>query len=422
MYLRSHKRNRCPGKRPKSRAAGWLPWLCLALPPTLALMWSYHTPVSAYVAQAKLPTASSTPIPDQISTVAPAGTTTPALLVRYPHLVEALAQGNIETAIQVAKTITRPQPEDVKPLSMAVRLMLDHLYVVDASDFEMPTNKARMDDALRMADLAIQADPQAPDGWAAKALALNWAYHSAEALIVISQVRSLYPGNPGAMAVEAEIDVELRRYDEARRLLAQVIGLAQAATPVNKTTLARAYYIRGNIEQILGQVEPAIADYEAARTLSAAKYNDADPWAVIPPGYILYQLGPLYLFQHKAQLVLQRYTAALEVDKQDPFLYYLRGRVYRYLGNPDAARTEFQRCVDMDAQQWRCYRNLGQMAYERTQWDETAGFMQPTISANSQISDAARLPGQPVRSASDLYPCVTHFQPAAYPGSTGPVW
>jgi tetratricopeptide (TPR) repeat protein len=307
--------------------------------------------------------------------------------VRHPQLVAALAQGNIETAIQVAQTITTPQPEDVKPLSIAVRLMLDHLYIVDASDFEMPSNKARMDDALRMANLAIQADPQAPDGWAAKALALNWAYRSPEALIVIAHVRTLYPDNAGAMAVEAEIDVELRRYDDARHLLAQAIALAQAATPVNKTTLTRAYYSRGNIEQSQGQVEPAIVDYEAALTLSAARYDPADPWAVIPPGYILYQLGPLYLFQHKAQLALQRYTAALDIDKQDPFLYYLRGRVYRYLGNPDAARTEFQHCVGMDSQQWRCYRNLGQMAYEQTQWDAAAGFMQPIITANSQISD-----------------------------------
>ena len=97
-------------------------------------------------------------------------------LSTHTALIAALQQGSIDSAIQLIKTITKPQPDDLQPLSMGVRLMLDHLYIVDASDLTMPSVKAKMDEALHTAELAILADPAALDGWCAKALALNWAY------------------------------------------------------------------------------------------------------------------------------------------------------------------------------------------------------------------------------------------------------
>ncbi|HLY25724.1 MAG TPA: tetratricopeptide repeat protein, partial [Aggregatilineales bacterium] len=301
--------------------------------------------------------------------------------------IEALTHGNIETAIRLLTAIHDPQPDDLKPLSMAVRLMLDHLYVVDVTDFHMPSIKAKMDAALQAADLAVQANPHAPDGWAMKALALNWAFRSNEAQTVVLTARDLAPNNPTTIAVEAEIAVQLRQYAEARDLLDKAMSLAQASAPVSKGALARSHYVKGNIEQTLGQADAAIADYEAAWKLSAEPYDAADPWAVIPPGYILYQLGPIYLFQNKADIALQEYTAALAIDRQDPFLYYLRGRVYRFLGNRRDAQAEFQRCLDMEPHQWRCMRNLGQIAHEQANWDSAIRFLQPVIAENSQISD-----------------------------------
>jgi tetratricopeptide (TPR) repeat protein len=302
-------------------------------------------------------------------------------------LINELANGNIESAITVLQNMPDAKPDDVKPLSMGVRLMLDHLYIIDATDFQMPTIRTKMDAALALADRAIRANPNVPDGWAAKALALNWAYRSSEALVAIQHALTIAPQNPTALAVQAEIYAELRRYTEAQSLLDDVIRLAQASTPLNQSALARAYYIRGNIEQILGQNEQAIAAYEAAWAISSAPYNPRDPWMVVPPGYILYQLGPIYLFEGKGNIALQRYTAALQVDKQDPFLYYLRGRVYRYNGDITRAADEFQHCVSQDSHQWRCWRNLGQMAFDHTDWEESERDFQPILNDNSQISD-----------------------------------
>jgi tetratricopeptide (TPR) repeat protein len=197
----------------------------------------------------------------------------------------------------------------------------------------------------------------------------------------------LNPSLPTVLAVEAEIDVERRLYDEAQALLDKAIASAQAANPPSHAAMARAYYVRGNIEQILGHADAAVTAYEAAWTISASPYDVNDPWMVVPPGYILYQLGPIYMFQGKSDLALQRYTAALSVDHQDAFLYYLRGRVYRRAGDLTRAATEFEKCIDMDALQWRCWRNQGQMAYEIAHWQDALYFFEPIVHDNSQISD-----------------------------------
>jgi tetratricopeptide (TPR) repeat protein len=331
-----------------------------------------------------LPVASAAPAPN-VTDVPP--TSVSSVISRYPDLITALQKGNIETAIGIIQKIEQPHADEVKMLSMGVRIMLDHLYVIDATDFQMPSVKAKMDAALRVAERAIQADPEAADGWAAKALALNWAYRSDEAMATINHARDLDPFHPASMVVEAEIDAELHHYDEAQGLLDEVFDMVPSAHPPNRSVLARAYYIRGNVEQILGHTEPAIAAYESAWGISASPYDVDDPWMVVPPGYILYQLGPIYLFAGKSDIALKRYTAALLVDHQDAFLYYLRGRVYRYAGDTKSAITEFTTCQMMDALQWRCWRNLGQIAYEQGQWSATKDFFQPIVDDNSQISD-----------------------------------
>ncbi len=311
----------------------------------------------------------------------------PPSVTRYPQLITALENGNIGTAITLIQSIKSPEADDVKMLAMGVRLMLDHLYVIDSTDFQMPSVQLKMEAAIAVADRAIQAAPDQPDGWAAKALALNWAYRTDEAVAAIQHARDLSPSHPAVLAVAAEIDVERRLYDQAQALLDLAIAQAQSANPPNRSALARAYYVRGNIEQILGHPDEAIAAYEAAMAISSAPYDIHDPWMVVPPGYILYQLGPIYLFQGREDIALKQYTEALLVDRQDAFLFYLRGRVYRFRGDFINAKAEFQKCIQMDVQQWRCWRNQAQIAFEEGRWQEVIGYLQPVLSDNSQISD-----------------------------------
>jgi tetratricopeptide (TPR) repeat protein len=256
---------------------------------------------------------------------------------------------------------------------------------VDATDLEMPSMRAQMDRALALADKAIAADRGAAEGWGAKALALNWAYRSHEALTLVRSTRAQHPDDAGLMVVEAEVLAQIADYAGASILLDEAIDILRADS--GKAAVARAYYVRGNIAQILGQREQAIAAYEAAWDISRQPYDELHPWNVVPPGYILYQLGPIYLFQGRAADALDIYTAALNIDRQDAFLFYLRGRIYRFQGQLDEAAAEFRLCLDAEPQQWRCMRNLGQMAFERGDWQATIQWFAPLISANSQISD-----------------------------------
>src|SRR5882724_4923119 len=80
-------------------------------------------------------TASITNTPPPLTTLTQGPLPTPAVqtaATRYPQLISALTEGNIETAIRFIQNINDPHAEDVKPLSLGVRLMLDHLYVIDA--------------------------------------------------------------------------------------------------------------------------------------------------------------------------------------------------------------------------------------------------------------------------------------------------
>jgi tetratricopeptide (TPR) repeat protein len=311
-----------------------------------------------------------------------ANVSTPA---HHTAVMNALRSGNIRDAYLLLEQIETPAPADLAPLSMGVRLMLDHLYLVDVTDLQMPLLNARMERALALADKAIAADPAAPDGWGAKALALNWAYRSREALILIRSARSQHPEHAGLMVVEAEILAQLADYAGASALIAEVIGMMGADS--GAAAVARAHYVAGNIAQILGQTQVAIDAYELAWAISRQPFDETRPWNTVPPGYILYQLGPIYLFEGREQEALAAYTAAMQIDRQDAFLYYLSGRIYRYIGNPLAAEREFRQCLALEADQLRCMRNLGQMAFEAGRWQDTIGWLRPIIDAQSQISD-----------------------------------
>lgn len=300
-------------------------------------------------------------------------------------IIAALREGRVRDAYQLLESIETPRADDLLPLSMGVRLMLDHLYLVDATDLEMPSLRAQMDRALSLADKAIAADRGAAEGWGVKALALNWAYRSQEALTLVRSARAQHPDDAGLMVVEAEVLAQMADYSAASVLLDEAIALLRADS--GKAAVARAFYVRGNIAQILGQREQAITAYEAAWNISRQPYDETRPWNVVPPGYILYQLGPIYLFEGRAADALDVYTVALSIDRQDAFLFYLRGRVYRFQGQLDGAAAEFGLCLDAEPQQWRCMRNLGQMAYERGDWQATIQWFAPVVSANSQISD-----------------------------------
>jgi hypothetical protein len=89
----------------------------------------------------------------------------------HEAIIAALQDGRIRDAYQLLESIETPTADDLLPLSMGVRLMLDHLYLVDATDLEMPSMRAQMDRALALADKAIAADRGAAEGWGAKALA-----------------------------------------------------------------------------------------------------------------------------------------------------------------------------------------------------------------------------------------------------------
>jgi hypothetical protein len=97
----------------------------------------------------------------------PTPTATPDLLSAQTGCANASQQGQTEVAIEECKVLAEGHPNDVN-LYYRLTYML-----VTTSSFGRDT--ARLDEALAYAEKTINADPEKPQGWAIRAMVLDWS-------------------------------------------------------------------------------------------------------------------------------------------------------------------------------------------------------------------------------------------------------
>src|SRR5579862_1470411 len=162
MYLRTPKKYSGRDSRKRLISLRWL-WLYLLAPVVIigaVLVYDYRDQLGPQLVD---PIVNNLP---KINFNAPTATPTiPGPLLRN-KFASALQSGNVQQAIDTLNELKDLEPNNVTMYSLLTRLLTLRLYTFDQTDLASPIVKAQLDAAINAGKATIDANPEAPDGWA----------------------------------------------------------------------------------------------------------------------------------------------------------------------------------------------------------------------------------------------------------------
>lgn len=338
MYLRTPKRYR-PGRRRHLRLISRRAVLSLLL--IAVLVWVGWI---IWVNQARV---RSSVVP-QIESLAegvqtqiaprPTPTVTPDLVVAQAGCTGAYQQGDLEEAIQQCAVLADNNPNDVD-----LHYRVAHLMIITSS---FGNNADRLNQALEYADKTINANPEAPHGWAVKAMALDWSGDYGRALASALHAKALDESFAPTYAFLGEIYQDLQQFDTAATYLEQAIELDTSGLAI-----ADAFRNQGLLYSSQGDYENAIRPYQIA--LERAPNHT----------YIAIELANNYIALEEIDAAMAILTASLERNPKDPMLLFALGNAAFRNGNRDRAYEYYRRCLDTDPDNRSCLSYLGGLQY-----------------------------------------------------------
>jgi tetratricopeptide (TPR) repeat protein len=347
----------------------WL-WLYIVVPLLLIpllIIWNYRSPISQHIAQ-KL-------TDFQIQLNPPTPTATPSASGFAEKLRNAQQTGQMNSAIEALRGLTQVYPNEEH-----YHVMLAQMIILRSADVSDPA-PAVLEDAAKVGQTAINANPEAADGWIAQALVLDWSGKFQAALPYALHAKDLDGKHPMVLTVLAEIYHDLRKEDLAAKLIDEAITVANSARPVDRATLAHAHYVKALIlANTAPQGEDAIREFEEAWRVAISDPPDL----TIPASYIALELSLNYMNRGQADRAIEVVAKAMERDKQDPLLQYRMGSIYLNKGNLNEARTYAETCHDLDPNQPRCLRLLGTLLYRDANYQKAAEMFQQLVAMNSK--------------------------------------
>ena len=331
MYLRTPKRYRT-GRR---RLFSWRKLLMLLAIPALAyggwLIWLHQQALR----DAVLPQIES--VAQQVQTqVAPPvePTATPDLLVAETSCENAYRAGDLEGAIKACKVLAEVKPNDVD-----LHYRVAHLLVITSS---FGRNEERMQEALQFAEKTINADPEAPHGWAIRAMALDWHGDYGLALASALHARALDSTFAPAYTFLGEIYQDLGQYEIAMGYLEQALDLDTRGIAVADTFRTQGLWYSNQ-----GRWAEAIQPYQAA--LQNAPTHT----------YIAIELANNYIALGQVTKAIEVLSQAWDRNPADPMVLFTLANAYRRNGNIERAYEFYQRCLDVDPDNVPCLSYLG---------------------------------------------------------------
>ncbi|HLY28066.1 MAG TPA: tetratricopeptide repeat protein [Aggregatilineales bacterium] len=376
MQLRTPKRYTAKGSRRPLLNLHWL-WLYILVPILLipaVLVWDNRQSIGDNVSQWL----------NKHVLVAPLPTPTPAPTLTgdaSAALAEAFKGGHVNKAVNILETLSDQNPNAAGFPALAAQFEALRSYGSD---------KAKLDEASQMATRAINADPEAYDGWLSKAIALDYSGQPQRSLPYALHARDFDDKNPMIIAVMGEIYHDLNQDDQAKKLLTDAIAKAQAATPVYRAALAHAYYVQA---EILDASNAAGADVIKMLEKAWATAISDPPDPSIPSGYIAQYLSAYYLNIGQPNQAIQLLTAAVARDADDPILQLALGNAYLNQGDANKARTYISTCHDLAPQEPKCLRALAQLYFGEQNYQQAADSIQQVIGQGSQKSSDYYLAG-----------------------------
>ncbi len=380
MYLRTPRRYTPKGRRRSSINLRWL-WLYILVPLLLiplVLVWDYRdvvrNEIDAWIRSHPVNLNPSTPT----VTIAPKD---------YAKILsDSFQSGRIDRYISLLKSFAI----EVAPNDASVSSILAQLIIL-RSAYSSDPNPAKLEEALKIAQQAINANPEVADGWITMALVLDWSSKPQDALPYALHAKDLDDKDPMMLAVLGEIYHDLKRDDVASKLIDQAIAAAQAANPVNRAALSHAYYVKAKILTVTSvEGQDAIEAY--AMAWAAASNDPPDP--TIAVGYIASDLSINYMNQGKPELAMSVVSKAIERDRDDPLLAYRMGMIYLNRGDPNKALVYFNTCHDLDLNQPRCLWQLAVIAYREQNYNQALDFLRKIIDQDSKDVNVYLLAGK----------------------------
>lgn len=329
MYLRTPKRYTPRGRKPRLISLRWL-WLYLLAPVVIiggALAWDFRDSLSQQVNDA------IGHIHIQIN--APTATPTLPAADLQARIQSALQSGDLKTALDAMRTYDDSNPNDVKWHAILTQML---------------TMRANNDDTLAKAAIdagqaAINANPEVADGWAAEALALDWANFDKNNAFQAALNDALHAkdlGDPTGMAdaTLAGIYFSLGKTQDAN-------AAADDALKAN-STLAYALFVKGQLAANDGDIKGAIDLYRNAWNVAKA-----DPTQ--PGSYIANTLAAMYDSQKQIDQAQAVLADAETRDKSNPKLRYTLANLLYGQGDYNKATEAAQQCLDAAQDYAPCY-------------------------------------------------------------------
>lgn len=264
----------------------------------------------------------------------PTPTATPDLLVAQSGCTNAYRMGDLEEAIEQCRVLAESNPNDVD-----LHYRVTHMLIITSN---FGRDAERIQDALRFAERAVNANPELPHGWAIRAMALDWNGDYGSALASALHAKSLDPSFAPTYAFLGEIYQDLGKYEIAMGYLEQALELDTSGIAVADTFRNQGLWYSNQ-----GFWEDALQPYQAA--LQNAPTHT----------YIAIELANQYVALGQVDKAIEVLSGARERNPSDTDIMFSLATAYRREGSFERAYEYYRRCLDVDPDNVPCLSYLG---------------------------------------------------------------
>lgn len=270
----------------------------------------------------------------------------PGELARQGEL--AYQDGDLDAAIAFYGQAADLSPNAVEYHVQVARLLLFR----SATEYES-SREATLEAALEAADHAVLANPERPEGYAIKAMALDWTGNPERAASLALLALEYDPNYAVAHAYYAEALVDLDRWDQSL----EEVELAAELAPDNLDIRRNYAYVL----ESLGDYNGAALQYEQAIALH--------PQLV----FLRLALGRTYRASDRINDAIDQFLTAEQLDPENALSAVELGWTYQaFLGDEASALDYYQHASQLDETYTRPWERIGTMRYARGDYEDAA--------------------------------------------------
>lgn len=317
--------------------------------------------------------------------VRPTATATPNLQNAQVSCNSNYRQGDLQEAIRQCAILADNSPNDVD-----IYYRVAHMLVITSN---FGRDQDQMERALTYADRTINANPEAPQGWAVRAMALDWLGDYGSALASALHAKALDERFAPTYAFLGEIYHDLGQNDVALGYLEQAIELDTSGIAV-----ADAFRTQGLLYSNQGLYEDAIEPYEIALK-QAPNYT-----------YIAIELANNYIALQELDRAIEILNDAVQRNPTDPGVLFALGNAHTRNGNKERSYEYYRRCLDSNPDNVACLSYLGGLMFYDGDYINAINNLEHAIDLGSEDPDDFLQVGQAQAALNRCDLAIPYFQ------------